>query len=63
MDLKKSQNPIPQDLSTKLKHIITSIGGRLQNQKTIREFVDEVPMLARDARALRKHIRRISNQT
>ena len=52
--LKKLSKTNSPELSTRLKHIITSIDGDPEN-KNIREFVDKY-MLAQDARALRKHI-------
>jgi hypothetical protein len=53
--LKKiNPNNVPE-LSTRLKYIITSVGGD-REQKTIREFVDKY-LLARDSRELRKHIK------
>jgi len=53
--LKKiNSNNVPE-LSTRLKYIITSVGGD-REQKTIREFVDK-HLLARDSRELRKHIK------
>ena len=42
-------------MSTRLKYMITSVNGDVEN-KTIREFVDNY-MLARDARSFREHIR------
>jgi hypothetical protein len=52
--LKKiNKNNLPE-LSTRLKYMITSVNGDRET-KTIREFVDTY-LLARDARALRKHI-------
>ena len=52
--LKKLDKMANRNLSTRLKHTITSINGDYE-KKTIREFVDN-KMLARDARALRKYI-------
>lgn len=53
--LKKiNPNNVPE-LSTRLKYIITSVGGD-REQKTIREFVDK-HLLARDSRELRKHLK------
>ena len=52
--LKKEGSP---ELTTRLKHMITSINGETDN-KTIREFVDTA-FLARDARAFREHIQKI----
>jgi len=49
--LSKSNSPT---VSTRLKYVITSVGGDSE-KKTIREFVDK-HLLARDARELRKHI-------
>jgi hypothetical protein len=45
-------------LSTRLKHMITSVGDQ-DDSKTIREFVDK-ELLAMDARALRKYVKEIS---
>ena len=52
--LKKLSKNNPPTISTKLKYVITSVGGDSE-KKTIREFVDKY-LLARDARELRKHI-------
>tara|TARA_R110001592_G_scaffold198532_3_gene446825 strand:- start:561 stop:1289 length:729 start_codon:yes stop_codon:yes gene_type:complete len=52
--LKKISKDNPPTVSTKLKYLITSVGGDSE-KKTIREFVD-THLLARDARELRKHI-------
>jgi hypothetical protein len=46
------------ELSTRLKYLITSVGGS-NDRKTIREFVDN-ELLARDSRALRQEIQRVS---
>lgn len=46
------------EVSTRLKYLITSIGDS-RERKIIREFVDN-ELLARDARALRQEIKRIS---
>jgi len=46
------------EVSTRLKHLITSINDNSE-RKIIREFVDN-ELLARDARALRQEIKRIS---
>ncbi len=48
----KEANP---EMSTRLKYIITSVDGD-RNVSTIRSFVDN-ELLARDARALREHIK------
>jgi hypothetical protein len=45
------------ELTTRLKHMITSIGGNTSPQD-IRDFVDN-RFLARDARAFRKHVNEI----
>tara|TARA_Y100000592_G_scaffold87476_1_gene142089 strand:+ start:8515 stop:9267 length:753 start_codon:yes stop_codon:yes gene_type:complete len=45
-------------LSTRMKHIITSINGDYEN-KTIRKYVD-TQLLAKDARALRNYITEIN---
>ena len=52
--LKKLHKNDPPELSTRLKHIITSVNGDAEN-KTVRQFVDNA-LLAIDSRALRKHI-------
>ena len=53
--IKKDSNP---EMSTRLKYLITSVNGD-REKKTIREFVDTY-LLARDSRALREEIRRVS---
>ena len=53
--LKKINKQSSPELSTRLKHMITSVNGETEN-KTIREFVDNY-MLARDSRAFREHVR------
>ena len=55
--LKKINKNISADLSTRVKHLITSINGDYE-KSTIREFVD-TRLLARDSRALRKYISEI----
>ena len=55
--LKKIYKDNVPELSTRLKHIITSIDGDPEIA-TIREFVDK-QMLARDSQALRSHIKKI----
>ena len=52
--LKKINKQSSADLSTRVKHLITSINGDYE-KKTIREFVD-TKLLARDSRALRKYV-------
>jgi hypothetical protein len=56
--LKKINPNGSPELSTRLKYIITSVNGD-DDRKTIREFVDN-ELLARDSRALRQEIKRIS---
>ena len=56
--LKKIDKYKSVELSTRLKHVITSINGD-RDTKKIREFVD-TKFLARDSRALRNEIQRIS---
>jgi hypothetical protein len=46
------------EVSTRLKYLITSV-GESRERKIVREFVDN-ELLARDARALRQEIKRIS---
>lgn len=53
--IKKIHKTASPELSTRLKHIITSVGGDDDN-KTIREFIEK-HLLARDSRALRNHIK------
>ena len=53
--LKKVNKNTSAELSTRLKYLITSVGGE-RDLKTIREFVD-TQLLARDSRELRKHIK------
>ena len=55
--LKKLNKDASNDLTTRMKYIITSIDGDYE-KKTIREFVDS-QFLARDARELRNYIRKI----
>ena len=52
--LKKINKESSADLSTRLKHMITSVDGKTE-RKDIREFVDN-HLLARDSRAFRAHI-------
>ena len=46
------------DVTTRLKHIITSVEGK-RDQKDIRDFVDNY-LIAKDARALREYYNQIS---
>lgn len=55
--LKKISKDSAPELTTRLKHIITSVEGN-REPKAIREFVDNY-LLARDSRALRDYIRKI----
>lgn len=55
--LRKLQKDNVPELTTRLKHIITSVNGEEDN-KSIREFVDNY-LLARDSRALREHISQV----
>jgi hypothetical protein len=55
--LKKINKDSSPELSTRLKHFITSVNGD-REAKTIREFVDN-HLLARDSRALREYIRQV----
>ena len=54
---KINKNNVPE-VSTRMKYIITSIDGDRES-KTIREFVDNY-LLAKDSRALRDFIKKIS---
>jgi hypothetical protein len=53
--LKKLNKQTPPELSTRLKHMITSVDGN-SDVKTIRDFVDNY-LLARDSKELRSHIK------
>jgi hypothetical protein len=55
--LKKISKDHSPELSTRLKYIITSVGGDV-DEKTIREFVDN-HLLARDSRSLREYIKSV----
>lgn len=55
--LRKLQKDNVPELTTRLKHIITSVNGE-EDKKSIREFVDGY-LLARDSRALREHISQV----
>jgi hypothetical protein len=55
--LKKINKDSSPELSTRLKHIITSVEGN-RDKKDIREFVDNY-LLAQDSRALREYVREI----
>ena len=55
---KKLNKEATTDVTTRLKHMITSVNGQ-REQKDIREFVDNY-LLAKDARALREEYTRIS---
>jgi hypothetical protein len=56
--LKKINPNVTTDVTTRLKHIITSIEGK-NDQKDIRDFVDNY-LIAKDARALREYYNKIS---
>ena len=53
--LKKVNKNVSSDLTTRLKHIVTSIDGDYE-KKTIREFVDN-QLLARDSKSFRDYIK------
>ena len=55
--LKKLNKNSSAEVSTRMKHILLSVDGNYE-MKTIREFVD-TQFLARDARELRKYIKKI----
>ena len=55
--LKKLNKNSSADMSTRLKHVITSIDGE-KDPPTIRKFVDQA-FLAKDSRALREYISQI----
>ena len=54
--LKKINKESSPEMTTRLKHMITSVNGN-EEKKEIRKFVDEY-LLARDARAFREHVRK-----
>ena len=56
-NLKKISKETSNELTVRLKHLITSINGS-REAKDIREFVDTY-LLARDARALREYISQV----
>jgi len=55
--LKKINKNSSSELTTRLKYLITSVGGDSE-PKTIREFIDN-HLLARDSKALRDYIKQI----
>jgi hypothetical protein len=55
--LKKINKQASPELSTRLKHIITSVNGETE-PKIIRSFVDN-GLLARDSRSLRTHVKKV----
>lgn len=55
--LKKIDNQIDRELTTRLRHIITSVDGK-KDIGTINEFVTQ--MSSRDSLAFRKHLRKIT---
>ena len=55
--LKKINKNASPELSTRLKYMITSIGGNRET-KDIRQFIDN-QLLARDSRALREYIKEV----
>ena len=55
--LKKLYKDNAPELTTRLKHVITSVNGE-EDKKVIREFVDNY-LLARDSRSLREYIRQV----
>jgi len=55
--LKKFNNSVEPDASTRLKYTVTSVNGN-RDRKFVRDFVDS--MIIRDIRALRQEIKRVS---
>lgn len=53
--LKRINKESSTDLTTRLKHMITSVDGK-DEKKDIRDFVDNY-LLARDSRAFREHVK------
>jgi hypothetical protein len=56
--LQKVNPNVSTDVTTRLKHMITSVEGK-HDQKDIREFIDTL-LIAKDARALRQYYSTIS---
>jgi hypothetical protein len=56
--LKKINPNVTTDVTTRLKHIITSVENK-RDQKDIRDFVDNY-LIAKDARALREYYSKVS---
>ena len=54
---KSKESGVDRDLSTRLKHLITSVNGE-DDRAAINTFVDS--MLSRDSLALRKHLKQIT---
>lgn len=55
--LKKIDNTIDREFTTRLRHLITSVSGK-KDSGTVNEFVSQ--MSSRDSLALRKHLRKIT---
>ncbi len=55
--IKKINKNISSEMSTRLKHLITSVNGD-KDPKTVREFVD-TQLLARDSKALREYVKEV----
>lgn len=55
--LKKINKNVSPELSTRLKYMITSVGGNRET-KDIRQFIDN-QLLARDSRALREYVKEV----
>lgn len=55
--MKKLNNQVEADVSTRLKYIVTSVGGN-RDRKTVRDFAES--MIVRDIRALREQIKKVS---
>jgi hypothetical protein len=56
--LKKINPNVTTDVTTRLKHVITSVENK-RDQKDIRDFVDNY-LIAKDARALREYYSKVS---
>jgi hypothetical protein len=57
--LKKINPHSSFDVSTRMKYIITSVEGK-RDQASIRKFVDDGYLIAKDARALREYYNKVS---
>ena len=55
--MKKLNGQVDSEVSTRLKHIITSVNGN-RDRKLVRDFAEN--MIIRDVRALREHLKKVA---